>query len=245
MKYTVGHLVVGVLIFAALVLTATSCPSVGPGMVVTITASPPGDKLAVSAIFTFEATVTGCTVCTVTWSATAGSIDGTTGTYTAPASVIPGGTATITATSTEDPTKSDSQVITILGPASGEIRVTDTDGNPIVAWHVSGQPVNQAADFPLKIWNVGETPLTILGLSGLAAPFSLVNPPATPLAIAAGEAQALTLRFAPAGEGSFSDTLIITNSDADENPTTLALEGTTSGFCRDTRVIGCGRGKRP
>jgi hypothetical protein len=84
----------------------------------------PGDTLQ------FSADVEGLTDKTVTWSASAGTIDSRTGLYVAPASAPAGGTAVITARSVQNPDIEDQVVVNIGGcDCSWSVQV---EGSPVV-----------------------------------------------------------------------------------------------------------------
>ena len=85
--------------------------TVDPQVVVLASLFPRSPTRSVSTVTTFSTAVTGGASGTVTWTASAGTINATTGVWTAPA---PEQAGTITATSNEDPTKSRSTSATVV-----------------------------------------------------------------------------------------------------------------------------------
>ncbi len=110
-----------------------------------VDATPPTAELVVHDTVTLTATVTGAVTQTVTWSvpAGAGSLSTTSGgttVYTAPATP---GTYTVTVTSDEDPSQSDTVVLTVLGPvptglfahyAADQLGSTPDTGGEVGSW---------------------------------------------------------------------------------------------------------------
>lgn len=103
---------------ASVTVTITAPP---PPPAVSVDLQPPTASVQVGLTQQFTATVTNAANTAVTWSlsgagcagAACGTIDGN-GLYTAPASVPNPATVTVTATSVQDPTKSDTAVVTVV-----------------------------------------------------------------------------------------------------------------------------------
>ena len=90
--------------------------------------------------------------------------------------------------------------------------------------------VNNSTDQFLTIINKGTVKINITNLSGFAAPYSIVNPPALPLALAAGSSTTLQVRFTPTQPGTFvgqnSQLNIITDTLSQNRTVQLTGTGT-------------------
>lgn len=78
----------------------------------------------------------------------------------------------------------------------------------------------------LRIQNTGDDFLSVRALTGLGAPFYLLDGPHAPFTIPPEETVALTLCFAPNQAGSVQQTLLIESNDPDEAGVTVPLTGT-------------------
>ena len=104
---------------------------VGPNSNITVTVSPKTATLGAGNVQQFQATVTGSTDLSVTWSvngviagsSTVGRIDFA-GNYTAPDNILGLGSVTVTAASNANPAKSDSATVTLINPVPTLTSVT-------------------------------------------------------------------------------------------------------------------------
>jgi uncharacterized protein (DUF1800 family) len=104
---------------------------VGPNSNITVTVSPKTATLGAGNVQQFQATVTGSTDLSVTWSvngvnfgnSTVGRIDFE-GNYTAPDNILGLGSVTVTATSNANPAKSDSAIVTLTNPVPALTSIT-------------------------------------------------------------------------------------------------------------------------
>jgi len=85
--------------------------------------------------------------------------------------------------------------------------------------------VTQAVTRTLTIRNAGAQALVITNIFDPAAPFSIVNKPATPLTIPAGETRELTVQFAPSAIQRFTGSLIIQSNDPARPNLVVSLVG--------------------
>ncbi|MBV6416964.1 MAG: hypothetical protein CMLOHMNK_01582 [Steroidobacteraceae bacterium] len=109
----------------------------------------------------------------------------------------------------------------ISGGAGPEIDVNGSGAFGTVT--IGGEATNT-----LTITNSGDASLDIGGLTGLAAPFSLVNDNCSSQSIAPAASCTVGIRFAPTTAGSFSDALNIASNDSDEPNYAVAASGSGS-----------------
>jgi len=103
-------------------------------IVPTITLTPPSTQLVTGGSTNFSCKVTGTPTYNVTWSATAGSIDGW-GHFTAPSALPPVNPITLTCASADDSTVNAQASITVVAPApvSGQIAVPAATGGTLTS----------------------------------------------------------------------------------------------------------------
>lgn len=107
--------------------------------------------------------------------------------------------------------------------ANGDTEPTAADHTDFGSINISGATVVRT----FTIRNTGNTTLTVSSpaIGGAhASDFALTRAPAG--SVAAGEATTFRLTFDPSAVGLRTATVAIANSDADENPTTFAIQGT-------------------
>lgn len=125
---------------------SVSTPIVPP---VSVTISPASATVNINATEQFTATVTNSTNTSVTWTASAGTIDAT-GLFTAPSTP---GSITVTATSVADPTRSASATVTVAGIA--DLVVTNSfstaSGTPTYSVTVSNSGPSAASSVTLSV----------------------------------------------------------------------------------------------
>jgi len=107
-----------------------------------------------------------------------------------------------------------------------------SSGAPEIAVSGSGTfgavVVGSNATNTLTIHNDGDANLVIGTLSGLSAPFSLVDNTCSGATVASGGACTVGLRFAPTATGSFSGSLSVSSNDASDPVVTVTASGTGS-----------------
>lgn len=111
--------------------------------------------------------------------------------------------------------------------AKAEIKVTDSVA-PIDDLQVPFGDVTEGATSgkTVTVTNDGTANLGIGTITGLAAPFSFLNDTCSGASVAPAANCTLTVQFAPTATGLFDDTFDISSNDADENPVTVAVNGT-------------------
>jgi len=88
---------------------------------------------------------------------------------------------------------------------------------------------NTSSDQTVTVTNNGTADLmigTVAFTDNLAAPFSIMNDNCSDTILAQSESCTITVRFAPTALGAASDTFDIPSDDPDENPVTVAVNGT-------------------
>jgi hypothetical protein len=119
--------------------------------------------------------------------------------------------------------------ITVLG---NNTEITNGDTSPSTADNTDFGTLVAGSElsYPFTISNSGTSATDNLILSGSPAitlsnstAFTVTQPASTTLA--PGESTTFTLTFAPPSEGTFTDTVSISNNDADENPYTFVISG--------------------
>jgi hypothetical protein len=107
--------------------------------------------------------------------------------------------------------------------------------NPVPSISVSAAAIDfgsvnfgQTKDATFTITNAGSGPLTVNSISGVSSRFRIVAP-SLPVAIAAGMAADVTVRFTPDANGPLSGTLSIMSSDPTHGTFAIAVSGTGVG----------------
>jgi hypothetical protein len=115
------------LFFLPIVLFFSGCSgssnTAPPSSLVSVTVSAPKSTVVVGQTLTFTATVTGTNNQAVTWSVTGGGTISSIGVYTVPATVPNPNKVTVTATSQADPTKSGSDIVTVVLASAVQVSV--------------------------------------------------------------------------------------------------------------------------
>jgi uncharacterized protein (TIGR03437 family) len=119
-------------------------------------------------------------------------------------------------------------LVTNPTPATGTITATFSTGGPAISvpatFDFGPVTVGQSRDQSLRVQNTGTQTLTITSVTSSSTQFRLVSP-STPIMIAAGSQQDLTLRFEPSATGARSGTLTIRSDDPSRPTVTVALSG--------------------
>jgi len=133
---------------------------------------------------------------------------------------------------------------TALGSATGTLSLnTDDTANPSDTISLSGSGVAYAADITptslpfgnqnvgnasapqvVTVRNAGSTSLQITGIT-ITGPFA-VTPTATPITLAAGATQDLSVTFSPTAQGATTGTLTIGTTDSERPSVAVSLSGT-------------------
>ncbi|MBN2845407.1 MAG: choice-of-anchor D domain-containing protein, partial [Deltaproteobacteria bacterium] len=85
--------------------------------------------------------------------------------------------------------------------------------------------VGQVSDVTFTVTNDGIADLHIGNIGGLSVPFSIVVDNCSGATLSQGDSHTFTVRFAPAIDASFDDTITIPSDDPDENPLTIGVHG--------------------
>jgi len=111
--------------------------------------------------------------------------------------------------------------------------VTYTPAEPVANISVDSQThyfgnvmVGDVSDVTVTVTNDGIEDLHVGTIGGLSAPFSIVTDNCSGATISQGDSRMFTVRFAPAIDASFDDTITIPSDDPDENPAAIVLHGT-------------------
>jgi CSLREA domain-containing protein len=105
------------------------------------------------------------------------------------------------------------------------VSATSLDFGIVFSGNVSSAP----ADRIVTVTNSGPGALMIGAVAlanTLAAPFSVLSDSCSNATLALSQSCAVTVRFAPTTNGSFTDSFDIPSNDSDENPVTISLNGT-------------------
>jgi hypothetical protein len=86
--------------------------------------------------------------------------------------------------------------------------------------------VGDVSDVTVTVTNDGIEDLHVGTIGGLSAPFSIVTDSCSGAIISQGDSRTFTIRFAPAIDASFDDTITIPSDDPDENPVSIVIHGT-------------------
>jgi hypothetical protein len=86
--------------------------------------------------------------------------------------------------------------------------------------------VGDVSDVTVTVTNDGIEDLHVGTIGGLSSPFSIVTDNCSGATISEGDSRTFTVRFAPALDASFDDTITIPSDDPDENPVTIVVHGT-------------------
>jgi hypothetical protein len=154
---------------------------VGPNSNITVTVSPKTATLGAGNVQQFQATVTGSTDLSVTWSvngviagnSTVGRIDFA-GNYTAPDNILGLGSVTVTAASNANPAKSDSATVTLINPVPTLTSVTPATlglGSFQMTFYGTGFVSTSTATFdgrPMQVTYVTPTMITAVGAASNA-----------------------------------------------------------------------------
>jgi hypothetical protein len=144
-----------------------------------------------------------------------------------------GGTRAATlAIPSNDPARG-TYLIQLSGTGQGpEIAVEEPAGSALASGgsrNFGARDLGTATDVTFTLRNLGSSPVTLsdtpaVGIGGShAADFSVVSPPATP--VAAGGGTAFTIRFTPSEFGTRSAVATIGSNDPDESPYQIILAG--------------------
>jgi len=85
--------------------------------------------------------------------------------------------------------------------------------------------INQSRTLPLNVRNAGNGSLTLSGLAISSTAFSIVTP-ATPVIVAPGQTQLVSVRFAPTATGPVTAALTVTSNDPNRPRVVVDLAGT-------------------
>ncbi len=108
---------------------------------------------------------------------------------------------------------------------SPDLTVQEGDGTNDGTLNFGSIKSSQTKDLTLTIINNGTISYNITSISGISAPFSIVDSLTFPIAMSAGSQQIITLRFSPSARGTFTGQLIV-NTDKVGLSRTVNLQAT-------------------